>query len=437
MEAIAPPINGQAIPRPAKVLLVAPAARGGLAQHVISLLSGLQSEGYQLGVACEAAGPIAEAARERKVPVCEVAISGARTPSRAALAAAQLARAIGHLPAQIVHTHSFNASVVGALAVRLAGHGRLLATIHNYLPAAEGLRPRRAHHRWALRIALRQACRIVTVSEALRRDLVETHPELAHKIITIPNGVDIHAAPSRGPADVRAGLGLSHAGPLVGMVARLAPQKGIHEFIHAARLVADALPSVQLVLAGAGPLEEEAQSLHEELDLGDRLRLLGEVQPMARSAKGRAAPGRAGMAVSRSASPTGMAAGGLATEDLAARDLISALDILVVASTSEVSSLAAMEAMALGKPVVATSVGGVPEIVADGETGLLVEPGNPQALAQAVLMLLADAHRATQMGESGRRRAAAHFDVRQMLDRTMAVYADVLREQLPAGGAST
>ena len=158
---------------------------------------------------------------------------------------------------------------------------------------------------------------------------------------------------------------------------------------------------------------------------------------MARPAKGRAAPGRAGMTVPRSASPTGMAAGGLATEGLAARDLISALDILVVASTSEVSSLSAMEAMALGKPVVATSVGGVPEIVADGETGLLVEPGNPQALAQAVLMLLADAHRATQMGESGRRRAAAHFDVRQMLDRTMAVYADVLREQLPAGGAST
>jgi glycosyltransferase involved in cell wall biosynthesis len=399
MEAIAPAINGQAVPRPAKVLLVAPAARGGLAQHVISLLSGLHGEGYQLGVACEAGGPIAKAAQEREVAVCEIAVSGASAPSRAALAAAQLARAIGHLPAQIVHTHSFNASVVGALAVRIAGQGRLLATLHNYPPAAEGLRPRRAHHRWALRMALRRARKVIAVSEALRRDLVETLPELAHKTITIPNGVDIHTAPSGCPAEVRAEHGLPHIGPLVGMIARLAPQKGIHDFIHAARLVADALPSAQLVLAGDGPLKEEALSLHEELGLGERLRLLGEVQPT--------------------------------------RDLISALDLLVVASTSEVSSLAAMEAMALGRPVVATSVGGVPEIVAGGETGLLVEPANPQALAQAVLTLLADPDRAGEMGEQGRRRAVAHFDIRQMVERTRAAYADLLREELPAGGAST
>lgn len=93
-----------------------------------------------------------------------------------------------------------------------------------------------------------------------------------------------------------------------------------------------------------------------------------------------------------------------------------------------------MEAISLGKPVVATSVGGVPEVVADAETGILVEPGDPGALASAIEELLASPDRARDLGERGRRRAAAQFDVRQMLQRTKVVYADLLREQIETGG---
>jgi glycosyltransferase involved in cell wall biosynthesis len=117
------------------------------------------------------------------------------------------------------------------------------------------------------------------------------------------------------------------------------------------------------------------------------------------------------------------------------RDFVASLDLLVVPSRSEGSPVVAMEAMALGKPVVATAVGGVPEVVPGGETGVLVQAGDAQALADGILELLRDPARAQEMGERGRQRAAREFDVNDMVEKTKAVYADVMRDDLRAGGA--
>jgi glycosyltransferase involved in cell wall biosynthesis len=233
---------------------------------------------------------------------------------------------------------------------------------------------------------------VIVVSDALRRDLLRLRPQASAKSLTIPNGIDTRAEPSVPPEETRRSLGLPADVPLIGMVARMAPQKGIKEFLHALRLLCDRHPTVRAVLVGSGPLGEEATRLHAELELGDRLLLVGEVP--------------------------------------SAREIMAALDLLVVASTSEGSSVVAMEAMALSKPVVATSVGGIPEVVADGETGLLVPPGDPAALAEAVLALLADPERAHNMGTRAQARAIEHFDVRAMIVRTRDVYGDVMREAL-------
>jgi glycosyltransferase involved in cell wall biosynthesis len=96
-----------------------------------------------------------------------------------------------------------------------------------------------------------------------------------------------------------------------------------------------------------------------------------------------------------------------------------------------------MEAMAREKPVVATRVGGVPEVVADGNTGVLVQPGDPAALAEGIEALLRDPERAHQMGQRGRRRVAERFDLHQMLERTKQVYAGLLREQIKTKGGAT
>lgn len=318
--------------------------------------------------------------------------------------------AISHLQAQIIHTHSFSAGLVGALALPLARPARLVATIHNYPPTGRGPasgteagsqrgdRPRPAGGgiRWAVRQVVRRASRLITVSEALRAELVALCPEASGKITTIPNGIELGASGCRDAAELRAEIGVPAQVPLVGMVARLAPRKGIAEFLQACRQVADQWPQAHFVLAGDGPLREVAHSLREQLGLRDELHLLGAVE--------------------------------------SARELIAALDCLVVASTSEGSSLVAMEAMACGKPVVATRVGGVPEVVVDGETGVLVRPGEATALAEGIAALLRSPERRRALGERGRRRAVEHFDLRLMLERTRQVYADLLRGELQPGG---
>jgi glycosyltransferase involved in cell wall biosynthesis len=380
-----------------RVLLVAPTASGGLARHVIALMRGLRPEAYELAVACDPAGRIADAAEAMSVPVCEMACGSGARPSEIAACSLRLARAIGEMRPHVVHTHSFTASATGALACGLARCSAPVATIHNYPPQTTTMRPRRTGERWALGLAVRRASRLIAVSDALRRALAEAWPETEGKCVTIPNGVEIPDSSPRPAAEVRRELGLPAEGPLVGMVARLAPQKGVAEFVCAARRIGSAWPDAHFVLAGDGPLRDDLHGLRAELGLEGRLHLLGEVE--------------------------------------SARDLIGALEVLAVASTSEGSSVVAMEAMALSRPVVATAVGGVPEVVLDGETGLLVKPGDPDDLAAAIDTLLRDRERAADMGERGRRRAAAEFDVRRMVERTKAVYADVVREQMEEEGS--
>ncbi|MFB3882803.1 MAG: glycosyltransferase family 4 protein [Armatimonadota bacterium] len=381
-----------------RLLLVAPPAEGGIASHVISLLDGLRGNGYLLRVACEKPGPIASAAAERSVPVHPIICTAQGGPPKVALRALRLARVIADFRPHIVHTHSFGASMIGAAACAIARSARLLVTIHNYPPGTGTMAPSGAGRGWAFDRVIRRARHIITVSDALRRDLVSAYPEAMAKSSTIYNGVETQRPVSREPSKVRAEHGLPATGPLVGMVARLAPQKGILEYIRAARVVADAYPPAVFVLAGDGPLMQEAVGLRQELGLEQRLYLLGHVPQ--------------------------------------ARDLIAALDLLVIASLSEGSSVVAMEAMSLGRPVVATTVGGVPEVVVGGETGILVPPGDPDALAAGVLDLLRDPERAAEMGERGRQRAVREFDLNDMIEKTKALYADIIAHAGRAGGKS-
>jgi len=380
-----------------RILLVAPPAEGGIASHVVFLLDGLCKGGYAVRVVCQQPGSIAGAAAERSIPVHAMTCTAQGGPPRVALRALRLARIIADFRPHIVHTHSFGASMIGAAACAIARSARLLVTVHNYPPGTGTMAPGGAGRGWAFDRALRRAKHIITVSEALRRDLVLAYPEVMAKSSTVYNGVETHRPVDRAPSEVRAECGLPATGPLVGMVARLAPQKGILEYLRAARVVADAYPPAVFVLAGDGPLMQDAVSLRQELGLEQRLHLLGHVPQ--------------------------------------ARDLIAALDLLVIASLSEGSSVVAMEAMALGKAVVATTVGGVPEVVVGGETGILVPAGDADALAAGVLDLLRDPERAAEMGERGRQRAVRQFDVSDMIERTKAIYADMMRNAVGTGGA--
>ncbi len=216
----------------------------------------------------------------------------------------------------------------------------------------------------------------VAVSHSIAAALVEQGAE-ATRVHTIPNGVDIDALRAAAAEDMSS---IPSGTPLVACVARLEPVKGVEYLVRAA---VD-MPDVTVAIAGAGPLGQSLRDVARELGVADRVTLLGRVSSV--------------------------------------EPLLAAADVVVLPSLSEGMPTVALEAMALGRPLVATRVGGTPEVVEDGVTGLLVEPADPAAIAAAVQRLVDDPALAKQIGDAGAERVRAHFSV----DAMCAAYVDLL-----------
>jgi glycosyltransferase involved in cell wall biosynthesis len=169
----------------------------------------------------------------------------------------------------------------------------------------------------------------------------------------------------------------------------LRPQKGLDVFVEAARLVADEVPAARFVIVGEGPEQAALRDRIAALHLTDRVLLTGF---------------RADVA-----------------------DTLAAFDVAVSSSFFEGSPLAVMEYMAMGKPIVATAVGGVPDLLEDGVHGLLVPPGEPRALADGVLQLLREPTTARQLGEQARARQQSEFTMDAMVRRFEDLYDELLR----------
>jgi glycosyltransferase involved in cell wall biosynthesis len=207
------------------------------------------------------------------------------------------------------------------------------------------------------------------------------HPDL---ITIIPNAMTSTSEPL---ADASLPTELRER-PLVGVVARLQPEKGVENFLRAAARVAAKFPEAHFVVAGDGPLRQELVALSEDLGLRERVRFLGFRSD--------------------------------------ASELMKSLDVLVVPSLTEGSPLATLEAMAAGVPVVASAVGGIPDQIRHDREGLLVPPGDAAAISDALLTLLRDPARASRLGEAARRRVASRFSHDTMVRRIEDVYRDVL-----------
>ncbi len=281
-----------------------------------------------------------------------------------------LVRLARTLRADIVHTHLVHADVYGGLAARLRGT-HLVSTKHNDDPFRVG------PFRFVERGLSRLTDRIVTITDALHRFTVDQVGVQADKVETIHYGLDDvpDAWGVNPPDDVP-----EHARVLVA-VARLTEQKGIDVAIRALVELPD---NVVLVVLGEGPERAALQRLARELDVEARVFLLGRVPDVA-AWLGRGV-------------------------------------VLVHPARWEGFGLGVLEAMLAGLPVVATNVSALPELVVDGETGLLVPPDDVQALVRAVEQAL----ERPQLGSAGLARAHAHFSVARMADRTAALYGSIL-----------
>jgi glycosyltransferase involved in cell wall biosynthesis len=269
----------------------------------------------------------------------------------------------------ILHTHLVHADAYGQTAGMLAGVPVRLSTKHGFNEFREG-RIFALGDRAIGTLAHRQ----IAISRGLARYLAETEgfPESEFEIVHYGMAAGPEPEPYRG--DV----------PRFLCVGRLIPIKGHVVLLRAFRQVLDARPDVRLDIAGRGVLEHGLKDLARELELGDAVRFLGHVTPVQ----------------------------GAIEDSLA----------VVVPSLGEGFGMVALEAMERGRPVIAASIGGLEDIVREGETGLLVPPGEAEPLAEAMLALASDPARAAAMGVEARRRALERFPEDRCTDRTEEVY---------------
>jgi len=368
-----------------RVLLALGPAVGGMARHVANLVRGLDRTRFDVALAGRPDDPAVEVARSHSCPVHPLRFGP--SPLRVTAAALRLAGLVRRERCALIHAHGYSAAAAAALARRVAPNAALVCTLHNFVTDTSSRRLTGRRVRSLLSLIARRAHRIITVSDSLREQFAGLPDSVRSKLVTVPNGLDLCRFRNPDQGRARRELDLEPTGDVVGMVGRLAAQKGPLDFVTAAALVARRLPGVRFVLIGDGPLRREVEKLVEQLDLGDRMVLAGY------------------------------------RDDAAT--LTQAFDVAVVPSVSEGSSLTAMEAMAWGRPVVATAVGGVCEVVAEGETGVLVPPSNPQALADAMVSLLADRERAARLGEAGLRRVEREFSLARIIERTEEIYLAV------------
>ncbi len=277
----------------------------------------------------------------------------------------------------ILHTHLVHADVYGAIAAASA-RVRHISTRHNddrYL-----LGP----FRYVDRAFARRTRRLIAISDAVRVFLERAGHDPA-KLTTIRYGLDeLPSAPSN-PTPFE--VGLPAEAPLALAVGRLIAQKDHATLLHAFALVHELQPHARLAILGSGPLEAETRALVARLGLGDAVLLPGHAE---------------------------------------IRDWLERADVFVHTSRWEGFGIVLLEAMLAGLPVVATRVSAVPEVVLDGQTGHLVDPGDSVAFAAALGDVLADRGRATRLGEAGRLRAREEFSVARMAERTVSVYREVL-----------
>ncbi len=291
----------------------------------------------------------------------------------------------------VVHAHMPRASVPGALLARLARVPVVVS--HEHGSALEG--------RWARalldrEVVARLSTVMIAVSEWDRKNLIEHEGIPPERIRVLPNAIP---AVTESPGDVVQPLERPAGAHLIGAVGRLWPEKGYDHLIRAVGILSERGYRVRCVIVGDGPGEAELQALIDRLDLGQQVRLLGRRRDVP--------------------------------------EIIGQLDVAVLSSVREGSPLALLEYMAGGAPIVATAVGGVPELVGDGEQGVLVEAGNPGALAQGIAQLLDDRELAARLGAAGHARQLARYDLDALVRELEDLYVELLGTDVHRRGRGT
>ncbi len=371
--------------RPIRVLhLITSLDRGGAENHLLALVGHADRPRFEMEVAVlRGEGELVPAFRSAGV---RVHLLGAH--SRVDLGALhRLVRLLEDGKYDVLHSHLFRADLYGSLAVSRLGPAapRLVSTRHNddrfFLHPLVGI----VHYL----VSARQDM-IIAISDHIARFTIARGVRDPARVRRVYHGLQAPdtSAQERLRAETRRDLGVPPDAFLVGNVGRLAPQKGQRHLVRALPSLLERVPDAHLVIAGGGELESYLRGLAEELGVTERVHVLG--------------PRR----------------------DVPA--IMHALDVFAMPSIWEGFGIVLLEAMAAGKPVVASRVATIPEVVLDDETGILVPPGDATALAEAFATLAGDRDLAAQMGQAGLLRLQRSFSLEKMVGDTEVLYEELV-----------
>jgi glycosyltransferase involved in cell wall biosynthesis len=392
--------------RPVRVLrVIARLNVGGPALHVSYLTRGLEARGYETTLVAGDVGrgeeSMAFVAAQEGVEVVQLpGLSRELSPVRDLIAAVHLARLVRRLRPDVLHTHTAKAGAVGRVAALLSGRRRPRVVVHTfhghvlrgYFGAAGSLVFR------AIETALaRVTDSLVAVSPEVRDELVRLGVAPARKFTVIRLGIDLEprVACDEDPAAVRARIGVAADRFVVGWFGRMTAVKRTDDLLDALAALRERGVDALLLLVGDGDDRERLERLAHGRGLARSVLFLGYQEDVAR--------------------------------------WYAACDAIVLTSANEGTPVTLIEGLAAGRPVVATRVGGVPDVVDDGVTGFLVRAGDTHAVAERLALLASDPELRRRMGDEGRRRVLERYAVGRLVDDVDRLY----RALLPTASATT
>jgi glycosyltransferase involved in cell wall biosynthesis len=366
------------------VLQVLRPMQGGMRRHVLDLIAGLLDEGHQVTIA----GPKnLSLTRDLSAQVLalEIELVDGLNPLADWKAVRQLLTVLRRDRYDLVHLHGAKAGYIGRMALKLANpRPPVIYTVHNQVLPQGGM-IKRVMNVLERRLAA-DTDRVITVSNNLQQEVCRTHGIDAARAVTIHNGVD--APPPLSRRYARTVLGCEFEGAFViGAIGRMVPEKGFDTLIDAFTQLLGRGVEAELVLIGDGPYLSDYQKQAGKIGLSS-IRFVGEVPNAAR--------------------------------------LLPGFDLLAQPSHAEGLGLVPIEAMIAGCPVVASEVGGLPEVVVHGETGLLVPPRDAAALADALQALIQNSDLRERLARTAKQRAEALFSREGMIEATLREYKAVL-----------
>jgi glycosyltransferase involved in cell wall biosynthesis len=369
------------------VEILATGSNGGAQEHLFSLLTRLDPSRYDASVVALSNGSSVRKLQRARIPVLVI-----DTPDDG-VAVGALAAHLAEVRPDVIHNHMFRAETVGtraAIALDEIGHRRpyIVSTVHSS-------RVRSAADREDVRRLTPEMDHLIAVSKAILEKIDAEGRNVGVPISLIYNGVDLDRyAPQEPCSTLRDEYGMEPGSMVVGVVARLEPEKGHPTLLEAWPQVLRAVPDAYLLVVGEGSQREALEEQARALRIAHRVVFTGR------------------------------------RDDVPA--VTAALDVAVLPSYREAQGLSVLEAMALARPVVASNVGGIPEMIDDGVTGLLVPPHDAPALAAALTRLLTDERYAQLLARRGHDTVHERFCIEEMVRAISAIYDEGARAVRPA-----